>query len=121
MCEIQHKLTSHQLNNFAVAVSTSPFISKTSFGAFIFFGAITLVGAIYVFFLVPETKGLTLEEMDEVFGVTGFAAEDAKLKEQIDREVGLLALLGVEGEFSEEKKIDDGVLGNGHHESAGAE
>lgn len=50
----------------------------------------------YVFFLVPETKGRTLEEMDEIFGSTGFAAEDAETKLRIDHEIGLFALLGDE-------------------------
>lgn len=85
-----------QLNNFAVGISTSPFLSASDFGAFIFFGCITTIGALYVYFLVPETKGRTLEEMDELFGATGMATEDAKLKERIEREIGLLALLGEE-------------------------
>lgn len=72
-----------QLNNFAVGISTSPFLSASDFGAFIFFGCITTIGALYVYFLVPETKGRTLEEMDELFGATGMATEDAKLKERI--------------------------------------
>ena len=49
------------LNNFAVGLATSPFISTSQFGAFIFFGAVTLVGAIWVYLFVPETKGRTLE------------------------------------------------------------
>lgn len=56
--------------------------------------------------------------MDEVFGVTGFAAEDAKLKEEIDREVGLLALVGVEDEVVNEKKgNEDAVVEDNHAES----
>ncbi|KAK2731559.1 hypothetical protein FQN55_004661 [Onygenales sp. PD_40] len=98
--------SSNWLNNFAVAVSTSPFIAASNFGAFIFFGCVTTVGAIYVYFLVPETKGLTLEEMDELFGSTSMAAEDAKMKEEIERSLGLDELLGTEssGEPSDEKK-----------------
>lgn len=42
--------------DFAVAISTSPFISVSQFGAFIFFGAVTTVGVLWVYFLVPETK-----------------------------------------------------------------
>jgi len=82
------------LNNFAVGVSTSPFIAHTQFGAFIFFGAITMVGAIWVAIFVPETKGRTLEEMDELFGSVSFAAADLKTKARIEREIGLTALLG---------------------------
>lgn len=37
--------------------------------------------------------------------MTGFAAEEAKLKKLIDRQLGLLALLGVEREFSQERRL----------------
>ncbi|KAJ5913192.1 hypothetical protein N7504_002075 [Penicillium tannophilum] len=95
--------SSNWLNNFAVAISTSKFISKTSYGAFIFFGLVTTIGALYVHFLVPETRGRTLEEMDEVFGATSFAAEDESTRLRIEQEIGLYALLG-EGELVEYEK-----------------
>lgn len=50
----------------------------------------------YVIFFVPETKGRTLEEMDELFGSSGIAAADTGRKERIEREIGLLALVGME-------------------------
>lgn len=87
---------SNWLNNFAVAMATSPFISTSQFGAFIFFGAITTIGTIWVYFCVPETKGRTLEEMDELFGEAGFAQEDADRREKIERDIGLHALLNGE-------------------------
>ena len=81
------------LNNFAVGLSTSPFIETSQFGTFIFFGCITVVAALWVFFLLPETKGLTLEEMDELFGDAAFAEADLALKAQIEKDIGLTALL----------------------------
>lgn len=95
---------SFQLNNFAVGTATSPFISKSAYGTFIFFGCITVVGIIYVIFMVPETMGRTLEEMDELFGSSGLAAADAERKHRIESEIGLLELVGVE--TSNEKKLD---------------
>jgi hypothetical protein len=94
------------LNNFAVGTSTSPFISASAYGTFIFFGCMTVIGIVYVIFMVPETKGRTLEEMDELFGSSGFAAADAERKHRIESEIGLLELVGVE--TSSEKKIDAG-------------
>lgn len=67
---------------------------------------------LYVWFLVPETKGRTLEEMDELFGSGGTARADEALKRQIEHEIGLLALLGEEpSEKIGEKKLsqEDGL------------
>lgn len=43
------------------------------YGAFITFSCFCLSMFIFVWFLVPETKGLALEKMDELFGVTELA------------------------------------------------
>ncbi|KAG9621992.1 putative MFS monosaccharide transporter, partial [Aureobasidium melanogenum] len=99
------------LNNFAVGLSTSPFIEASQFGAFIFFGCITVVAALWVFFLLPETKGLTLEEMDELFGDAGFAEADLALKAKIERDIGLTALLYGDEEPTTTEKV--GGLGKG--------
>ncbi|EAW07049.1 putative MFS monosaccharide transporter [Aspergillus clavatus NRRL 1] len=109
--------SSNWLNNFAVGLSTSPFISASDYGTFIFFGAVTTIGVLYVWFFVPETKGRTLEEMDELFGSGGVAAEDEALKRRIEREIGLLALLGEDHESSEEKMAEK-VEQVDHHDGA---
>lgn len=44
------------------------FLSHDGFYAFYFFAGINLLLATFVFFLVPETKGVRLEEMDVLFG-----------------------------------------------------
>ncbi|KAL4895133.1 general substrate transporter [Aspergillus ambiguus] len=105
--------SSNWLNNFAVGLATSPFIAASNFGTFIFFGCVTTIGVLYVWFLVPETKGRTLEEMDELFGSEGMAVEDENRKRQIEREIGLLALLGEEPEEpSGEKKLTEHTENN---------
>jgi hypothetical protein len=99
--------SSNWLNNFAVGLSTSPFIAASNFGTFIFFGCITVVGAIWVYFFVPETKGRTLEEMDELFGEVGFAHADLATKARIEREIGLTALLGIDEPPATETKVEE--------------
>ncbi|KAG6842306.1 hypothetical protein C0991_010594 [Blastosporella zonata] len=70
------------------------------FGTFVFFGVFSLLGGLFIMFFVPETKGLTLEEMDEVFGSSsGLAAADLRRQEAIYRRLGLL----VDDEKSNEK------------------
>jgi hypothetical protein len=59
------------------------------YGAFLFFGIITFGGAAFIYFFFPETKGLSLEEMDVLFGSQGAAQADAERMREIAREVGL--------------------------------
>lgn len=66
----------------------------------------TTIGIVYVIFFVPETRGRTLEEMDELFGTAGMAAADAARKARIESEIGLLALVGVESPESE-KRVEE--------------
>ena len=47
------------------------------------------MGAGFIAWYVPETKRLTLEEMDIVFGSSGVAAADQERMAQINREIGL--------------------------------
>ena len=64
-------------------------ITHLSYGTYIFFGVLTFMGAAFIYLAFPETKGLSLEEMDILFGSHGFAANDAERMREINREVGL--------------------------------
>ena len=61
--------SSNWLNNFAVGMSTPDFVTAAPYGVYIFLGMMCVLGTLYVFFLVPETKNRTLDEMDELFGM----------------------------------------------------
>ena len=54
--------------NFIIGLVTPGMLRTLGFGTYIFFAAWCLVALLFVFFVVPETKGKSLEEMDEVFG-----------------------------------------------------
>ena len=56
------------LSNFIVGVITPPMIESIGFGTYVFFGSWCALAAVWAYFLVPETKNKTLEEMDAVFG-----------------------------------------------------
>ena len=78
-------------------MSTPDFVTAASYGVYIFLGMMCVLGALYVYFLTPETKGRTLDEMDELFGdKSGRARADALVLEQAMRDVGLLQAAGVE-------------------------
>ncbi|KAI7669270.1 hexose carrier protein [Hortaea werneckii] len=56
------------LSNFIVGVATPPMISQAGFGTYVFFAIMCFLGVIWAWVFVPETKGKTLEELDDVFG-----------------------------------------------------
>ncbi|KAF9639597.1 hypothetical protein BFW01_g11403 [Lasiodiplodia theobromae] len=61
---------SQWLFNFVVAKATPSMfatLGKGGFGTYFFYGGCCFVMVVYAFFFVPETKGLSLELMDELF------------------------------------------------------
>jgi hypothetical protein len=66
-------------------------LNNMSYGVYIFFGSLTFLGAGFIYFFFPETKGLSLEEMDILFGSSGAAAADAERMREINKEVGLVS------------------------------
>jgi len=44
-------------------------MGEAGYGMFFMFGSFDLLMFTFVYFFVPETKGLSLEKMDELFGV----------------------------------------------------
>ncbi|KAI3615132.1 sugar transporter [Moniliophthora roreri] len=97
--------SSNWMNNFIVGQVTPAMIKNITFGTFIFFGAFSLMGGLFILFFVPETKGVTLEEMEEVFGQsTGLAREDQQRLDDIHARLGLI----VAGDSKiDEEQIDD--------------
>ena len=81
-------------------------VASMGYGTFIFFGLICTFAAAFVYFVVPETKNLTLEEMDEVFGdAAGTGLEDRNRLNRIYLELGLLTQeeLGTSSDTEEKK------------------
>jgi hypothetical protein len=101
------------MNNFIVGQVTPDMLQKITYGTYILFGCLTTLGAAFIWFLVPETKRLTLEEMDIIFGSEGTAQADFERMEEINSEIGLTALLqnqlaGGNGSGSEAEKRSKG-------------
>lgn len=61
----------HWLMNFVIARSVPYMITNIGGGTYFVFASFLTAAVIFVFFCVPETKGLNLEAMDELFGVPG--------------------------------------------------
>jgi MFS family permease len=76
------------LNNFAVAISTPVMIANIGYKTYMVFMTTCLVGMVWAIFLLPELKGLSLEQIDDIFGdKTG--AEDVARRKRVAAEVGL--------------------------------
>jgi MFS family permease len=56
------------LSNFTVAIITPPLIASARFGTYVFFAVLCLGALLWALFLLPETKGKSLEDLDSVFG-----------------------------------------------------
>merc|ERR1712232_1392461 len=75
---------SQWLANFVIAYLAPQQVEvMRPFGTFFFYAACLAANFVSVYFLVPETKGLALEDMDEVFGARQL---EAKQKNELDLE-----------------------------------
>lgn len=74
-------------------------------GTYIFFAVFLAVGIVWVWWVLPETKNATLEEMDRVFGSKA-GEQDALLLREAQQEVGLLDFLDGNRHPTDEKSSD---------------
>ncbi|KAL6354331.1 hypothetical protein LRP88_11659 [Fusarium phalaenopsidis] len=89
--------SSNWMNNFIVGQVTPDMLDGITYGTYILFGLLTYIGAAFIYFVVPETKRLSLEEMDLIFGSEGTAQADAERMDEINREIGLAHILSQYG------------------------
>jgi sugar porter (SP) family MFS transporter len=86
--------SSNWMNNFIIGQITPDLLERITYGTYILFGLVICLGAVFIWFFVPETKRLTLEEMDTIFGSEGAALKDQERMREINHEIGLAALSG---------------------------
>jgi Sugar (and other) transporter len=78
--------------NFIIAFVVPPMLKNIGWGTYIFFAFWSAAGGVFIWLCMPETKGKTLEEMDQVFG-SHTAAEDLEEFAKVQERVGLTALI----------------------------
>ncbi|CAG8961353.1 hypothetical protein HYFRA_00013814, partial [Hymenoscyphus fraxineus] len=61
-------ISTNWLTNFIVALITPRMLKSITFGTFYFFLVFCIILLVWVYFCVPETKGVSIEDMDKVFG-----------------------------------------------------
>lgn len=57
-------------------------ITSLGYGTYFFFASLMILMGVWSFFCVPETRGLSLEEMDRLFGILERQGGDAKRKNE---------------------------------------
>jgi sugar porter (SP) family MFS transporter len=88
------------MNNFIIAFVVPPMLNRIGWGLYIFFAVWSGVSGFFIYFFVPETKGKTLEEMDQVFG-SHSSAEELEEFARVQERVGLSALVLGNGTYQE--------------------
>jgi sugar porter (SP) family MFS transporter len=96
---------SNWINNFAIAFFVPPMLKHWAWGTYIFFAVFLAGGIFWVWWVLPETKNATLEEMDRVFGSKA-GEQDALLLREAQQEVGLLDFLDGNRRPTDEKSSD---------------
>jgi len=72
----------HWLFNFVIARSVPYMVSNIGYGTYFVFATCLTLSIPFVYFFVPETKGLSLEQIDVQFGAPGAnALDEAALEE----------------------------------------
>jgi hypothetical protein len=93
-----------------VVYSVPYMIRNITYGTFLLFGVSVTIGALVVYFFLPETKGLSMEEMDILFRQTGTASQMRKATERIIQdkkaENAALTLTAKDAEFGESSHIE---------------
>ncbi|KAL4875814.1 general substrate transporter [Aspergillus karnatakaensis] len=68
----------HWLGEFYTSYAVTYMFKNITYGTFLFFASMTVLGAIYMYLFVPETNGVPLEDMDLLFGCEGLAPQQMK-------------------------------------------
>lgn len=55
--------------NFIISRFTPQMFATMEYGVYMFFASLMLLSCVFVFFFVPETKGIPLEAMDRLFKI----------------------------------------------------
>jgi hypothetical protein len=74
--------------NFTVALTTPIMFNTIGYGTYLVFMGFCIIGFLYSVFLLPELKGLSLEDVDAIFNDKS-GAEDRARRERVAKQIGL--------------------------------
>jgi hypothetical protein len=55
---------------YVVTKALPSMYTSMGYGVYIFFASALICASVYAFFFIPETKGLRIDQMDQLFGFT---------------------------------------------------
>lgn len=93
------------LAQFTIVYSVPHMITNIKYGTFIFFGCCTVVGFVFAYLCVPETKGIPLEDMDILFGKDAPIVATSAMKVYKEAHEAGLTSLAVEGARQKEETM----------------
>ncbi|KEP48041.1 sugar porter (SP) family MFS transporter [Rhizoctonia solani 123E] len=73
----------HWIFAFAMARATPYMLANTGYGFYLFFGTCMMLMIPFIYFLLPETKGISLEHVDKLFGYVAIVVLDVGLEDEI--------------------------------------
>lgn len=76
------------LMNFTVAEVTPVMFDNIGYGTYLVFMAFCILGFLYAWILLPELKGLSLEQVDAIFNDKS-GTEDRERRERVAKQIGL--------------------------------
>jgi hypothetical protein len=65
--------------NFIIGLVTLDMLETIGYGTYLFFAGFASIAFVFTWFVIPETKGKSLEEMDSVFSDTTAHQEKTRL------------------------------------------
>ncbi|KAK8185398.1 general substrate transporter [Phyllosticta capitalensis] len=97
------------ISNFIIGVIVPTMIEDAGYGTYVFFAIMCLLAAVWAYFLVPETKGKTLEQVDDLFGDDSGQEEKEIMREVVlnggARRAENMLTAGKVGDLSDETSV----------------
>lgn len=69
--------------NFIISRFTPQMFAAMGYGVYMFFASLMLLSCVFVYFLVPETKGIPLETMDRLFEIKPVSKANKVIMEEL--------------------------------------
>ncbi|KAL5357338.1 general substrate transporter [Aspergillus floccosus] len=105
---------SNWLFNFLVSRFTEQMFDKMHYGVYFFFAALSFFAFFFAFFLIPETSGIPLEVIDQLFEQKPIWRANAKLKAQLKEDEERFRFEIKEGNFEKPEQQEHVENRDGH-------